>query len=41
MRKMGKMSFLTIGDIEGRIQVSVKMDMIGEESYQEFKQTMT
>ena len=38
MRKMGKMSFLTIGDIEGRIQVSVKMDMIGEESYQEFKQ---
>lgn len=38
MRKMGKMSFLTIGDIEGRIQVSVKIDMIGEEAYQEFKE---
>ncbi len=38
MRKMGKMSFLTIGDIGGRIQISVKMDMIGEEPYQEFKQ---
>ena len=37
MRKMGKMSFLTIGDIEGRIQVSVKIDMIGEEAYQDFK----
>ncbi len=37
MRKMGKMSFLTIGDIGGRIQISVKMDMIGEESYSEFK----
>ena len=38
MRKMGKMSFLTIGDISGRIQISVKMDMIGEEAYQDFKQ---
>ena len=38
MRKMGKMSFLTIGDIGGRIQISVKMDMIGEEAYQDFKQ---
>ncbi len=37
MRKMGKMSFLTIGDIEGKIQISVKLDMIGEEAYQEFK----
>ena len=37
MRKMGKMSFLTIGDIHGKIQVSVKMDMIGEEAYQQFK----
>ena len=32
MRKMGKMSFLTIGDIEGKIQVSVKLDMVGEEA---------
>ena len=38
MRKMGKMSFLTIGDIDGRIQISVKIDMIGEEAYQEFKE---
>ena len=37
MRKMGKMSFLTIGDIHGKIQISVKMDMIGEEAYQAFK----
>ena len=37
MRKMGKMSFLTIGDIGGRIQVSVKMDMVGEETYKDFK----
>ena len=37
MRKMGNMSFLTIGDIYGKIQVSVKVDMIGEEAYQEFK----
>lgn len=37
MRKMGKMSFLTIGDIYGKIQVSVKVDMIGDEAYQDFK----
>lgn len=37
MRKMGKMSFITIGDITGRIQISIKMDMIGEEEYQTFK----
>lgn len=37
MRKMGKMSFLTIGDIKGKIQISVKLDMIGEEAYKEFK----
>ena len=37
MRKMGKMSFLTIGDIKGKIQISVKLDMVGEEAYQDFK----
>lgn len=37
MRKMGKMSFLTIGDIKGKIQISVKLDMVGEESYKDFK----
>ena len=37
MRKMGKLSFLTIRDIEGQVQVSIKMDMVGEEKYQFFK----
>ena len=37
MRKMGKMSFLTIRDIEGKIQLSIKVDMVGEEKYQFFK----
>ena len=37
MRKMGKMSFLTIGDIHGKIQISVKLDMVGEEAYKDFK----
>ncbi len=32
MRKMGKMSFLTISDIKGKIQVSVKLDMVGEDT---------
>ena len=33
MRKMGKMSFLTIRDIEDKIQLSIKIDMVGEEKY--------
>jgi len=37
MRKMGKMTFLTIQDIEGRIQASIKIDMVGEEKYEFFK----
>ena len=37
MRKMGKMAFLTIQDIEGRIQVSIKIDVVGEEKYNFFK----
>lgn len=37
MRKMGKMAFLTIQDIKGRIQISIKIDMVGEEKYQFFK----
>ena len=37
MRKMGKMSFLTIRDIEGKIQLSIKIDMVGEEKYKFFK----
>lgn len=37
MRKMGKLSFLTIRDIEGSIQISIKIDMVGEEKYKFFK----
>lgn len=37
MRKMGKMSFLTIRDIKGKIQLSIKIDMVGEENYKFFK----
>ena len=29
MRKMGKLSFLTLQDIEGKIQISIKIDMVG------------
>ena len=38
MRKIGKLSFLTIRDIEGSIQLSIKLDMVGEEKYREFKE---
>ncbi len=37
MRKMGKLSFLTLQDIKGRIQVSIKIDMVGEDAYAFFK----
>ena len=37
MRKMGKLSFLTIKDISGSIQVSIKVDLVGEEKYNIFK----
>lgn len=40
MRKMGKMSFLTIRDIEGKIQLSIKIDMVGEDQYQFFKENI-
>jgi lysyl-tRNA synthetase class 2 len=39
MRKMGKLSFLTISDITGKIQVSIKIDLVGEEQYEYFKKT--
>ncbi|MFV0249693.1 MAG: lysine--tRNA ligase [Bacilli bacterium] len=38
MRKMGKLSFLTIRDIEGSIQISIKVDLVGEEKYDFFKE---
>lgn len=37
MRKMGKMSFLRLRDIDGDLQVSLKIDTLGEESYSFFK----
>ncbi len=37
MRKMGKMSFLKLRDIEGDLQVSIKVDLLGEETYEFFK----
>ena len=40
MRKMGKMSFLTIRDIEEKIQLSIKVDMVGEEKYKFFKENI-
>lgn len=37
MRKMGKMSFVHIADILGKIQIVIKKDMLGEEKYNFFK----
>ena len=37
MRKMGKLSFVSIADINGSIQVAIKQDSIGEEAYEFFK----
>ena len=37
MRKMGKLSFAKIRDIEADMQLEIKVDMIGEENYEFFK----
>ncbi len=37
MRKMGKMSFIKVRDIESDLQISIKVDLVGEEKYQFFK----
>lgn len=37
MRKMGKMSFLRLRDIDGDLQISLKIDVLGDEVYQFFK----
>ena len=39
-RKMGKISFLDISDIEGRIQLILKKDDIGEEIYKRIHETL-
>ncbi len=37
MRKMGKMSFLKVRDVERDLQISIKIDLVGEENYEFFK----
>ncbi len=37
MRKMGKLSFVTIADVAGKIQIAIKKDILGEEQYDFFK----
>lgn len=37
MRKMGKMSFIHISDVMGKIQLVVKKDMLGDDEYEFFK----
>lgn len=37
MRKMGKLSFVRIRDLEGDMQLEFKVDILGEESYDFFK----
>ena len=37
MRKMGKLSFVRIRDIEGDMQLEIKIDMVGERAYEFFK----
>ena len=37
LRKMGKLSFIRIRDIEDSIQISFQMDLLGEDNYKFFK----
>ena len=37
LRKMGKLSFMRIRDIESSIQVSMQLDLVGEEAYKFMK----
>ncbi len=37
MRKMGKLSFVKIRDLEGDMQLEIKIDMVGEDKYDFFK----
>lgn len=39
-RKMGKISFMDLRDIEGRIQLCIKKDEIGEELYKQIHETV-
>ncbi len=40
MRKMGKLSFIKLRDVESDLQVSIKIDLIGEEKYEFFKDSI-
>lgn len=40
MRKMGKLSFIKLRDIEADLQVSIKIDLVGEENYEFFKSSI-
>ena len=40
MRKMGKLSFLRIRDIQASIQVSMQLDLVGEEDYKFMKTSL-
>ena len=40
MRKMGKLSFVKIRDLEGDMQLEIKVDLVGEEKYDFFKKLM-
>lgn len=37
IRKMGKLSFVTISDICGKLQIAIKKDSVGDDSYSFFK----
>ena len=37
MRKMGKLSFIVVSDISGKLQIAIKKDLITEEAYEFFK----
>jgi len=39
-RKMGKISFIHISDITGRIQLVIKKEDLGEEEYKKFHETI-
>ncbi len=39
-RKMGKISFLDLRDVEGRIQLCIKKDEVGEELYKQIHETL-
>jgi len=37
MRMIGKLTFMTIADVMGKIQIAVKLDQVGQERYEFFK----